>query len=262
MFQPHERTFRISIVEGADYGSVSIGNGVSGMLFKTIGYFGVFGCSSGCCLVALLYCTIFMKESLILPAANKDKSDIVTKEHVYQVKNLEDKKTETPPEDKGCGTIVRKSVLYILEGIRTVVTPREGWRRALVLLGVFQYICYICGYTGTEGSQRQYFLENKYKWTEEEISTYLFNFRIASWLGLWLVVPFLTNVVNLSDSIIAVIAVVTASTGKICIELFPSIQMIPALQATFCPCSRTLRSGRGREVLSSTGSALAASWGS
>ena len=76
-----------------------------------------------------------------------------------------------------------------------------------------QYICYICGYTGTEGSQRQYFLENKYKWTEEEIGTYLFNFRIACFLGLWLVVPFLTNVVKLSDSIIAVIAVVTASTG-------------------------------------------------
>lgn len=203
-----------------------------------------------------------MKESLILPAANKDKREIVTKEHVYQVKSLEDKKTETPPEDKGCGTIVRKSVLYILEGIRTVVTPREGWRRALVLLGVFQYICYICGYTGTEGSQRQYFLENKYKWTEEEISTYLFNFRIASWLGLWLVVPFLTNVVKLSDSIIAVIAVVTASTGKICIALFPSTQTIPALQDTFFRCSLTLRSGRGQEVLSSTGSALAASLGS
>ena len=216
LFQPHERTFRISIVEGADYGSVSIGNGVSGILFRTIGYFGVFGCSSGCCLVALLYCSIFMKESLILPdTANNDNRKIVTKEHVYQVKNVEDKIVETPPEDQSCGSVVKTSVLYILEGIRTVVTPREGWRRALVLLGVFQYICYICGYTGTEGSQRQYFLKNKYKWTEEEIGTYLFNFRIACWLGLWLVVPFLTNIVKLSDSIIAVIAVFTASTGMI-----------------------------------------------
>ena len=38
-------------------------------------------------------------------------------------------------------------------------------------------------------------------------------FVVVVLLGLWLVVPFLTNVVKLSDSIIAVIAVVTASTG-------------------------------------------------
>ena len=138
LFQPHERTFRISIVEGADYGSVSIGNGVSGILFRTIGYFGVFGCSSGCCLVALLYCAIFMKESLILPSSTANKKEIVTREHVYQVKDVEDKSVETPAEDKGFGKIVRTSVLYIVEGIRTVITPREGWRRALVLLGVFQ----------------------------------------------------------------------------------------------------------------------------
>ena len=215
LFQPHERTFRISIVEGADYGSVSIGNGVSGILFKTIGYFGVIGCSSGCCLVALLYCSIFMKESLILPdTANKENRKIVTKEHVYQVKNVEDKIVETPPEDKSCWSIVRTSVLYILEGIRTVVTPREGWRRALVLLGVFQYICYICVYNGTEGSHRLYFVENKYKWTEEELSTFLFIFRIASWLGLWLIVPLLTNIAKISESSVAIIAVLTSASGS------------------------------------------------
>ena len=89
-------------------------------------------------------------------------------------------------------------------------SDRRSLNKYFVLL---QCICYICGYTGTQGSQRQYFLENKYKLTEEEIGTYLFNYRIACWLGLWLVVPFLTNVFKLSDSIIAVIAVVTASTG-------------------------------------------------
>ena len=104
-------------------------------------------------------------------------------------------------------------MLYILEGFRTVVTPREGWRRALVLLGVFQYICYICVYNGTEGSHRFYFVENKYKWTEEELSTFLFIFRITSWLGLWLIVPLLTNIVKISESGVAIIAVLTSASG-------------------------------------------------
>ena len=80
----------------------------------------------------------------------------MTKEHVYQVKDGEDKSVETPPEDKGFGKIVRTSVLYILEGIRTVITPREGWRRALVLLGVFQvrpqYLCTL--YTAVQDTNR------------------------------------------------------------------------------------------------------------
>ena len=111
-------------------------------------------------------------------------------------------------------SITRQSVLYILEGLRTVVTPREGWRRALVLLGVFQYICYICVYNGTEGSHRFYFLENKYKWTEKEINTILFILRITSWLGLWLVVPYLTNIVKISESGVAIIAVLTSASGS------------------------------------------------
>ena len=117
-----------------------------------------------------------MKESLTpQTSASQGKKEIMTREHVYQVKNEGDREEE----DKSCGSITKTSVMYILEGLRTVVTPREGWRRALVLLGVFQYICYISVYLGTEGSHRLYFVENKYKWSEEELSTYLFDIRIA-----------------------------------------------------------------------------------
>ena len=168
----------------------------------------MFGVSAACLLVAVLYGAIFVKESLKLPNDdNKKKKEIA--------KGLSHVKKVESSNDEDCASLAWQSVMYILEGVRTVVTPREGWRRALVLLGVFQYICYTCGYTGTEGSHRLYFVENKYKWSEEELSTYLFNLRIACWLGLWLLVPFLTNVVKISDSIIAVIAVATASAGTL-----------------------------------------------
>ena len=67
MFQAQDRTLRLSIVEGTDYGGTSIGNGISGKLFKAIGYSGVFGVSAACLLVAVLYGAIFVKESLKLP---------------------------------------------------------------------------------------------------------------------------------------------------------------------------------------------------
>ena len=168
-------------------------------MFKAIGFIGVFSTSAGILIVAVLYCAVIIKESLRLPnkGGSKKKNDIANQD-----------------EAKDCRSIIQQSVLYILEGLRTVVTPREGWRRALVLLGVFQYICYICVYNGTEGSHRFYFLENKYKWTEKEINTILFILRITSWLGLWLVVPYLTNIVKISESGVAIIAVLTSASGS------------------------------------------------
>ena len=189
-------------MEGSDYGGTSIGNAVSGKLFRAAGCLGVFSTSATILLVTVIYCAVIIKESLVLPdEKNKKNKDVVNQM----------KKTE--PVAKDCISIVWQSVLYILDGFRTVVTPREGWRRALVLLGVFQYICYICVYNGTEGSHRLYFVENKYKWTEEELSSFLFIFRIASWLGLWLLVPLLTNIARISDSSLAIIAVLTSASG-------------------------------------------------
>ena len=37
--------------------------------------------------------------------------------------------------------------------------PRPGWRRVIVLLGVFNFMCYIFTYNGTEGTHRYYFAQ-------------------------------------------------------------------------------------------------------
>ena len=187
------------IVEGSDYGGTSVGNAFSGKLFEAYGFIGVFSTSAGILIVAVLFCVVIIKETR---GASNDGGS----------KQNEDNSNQD--EAKNCMSITRQSVLYILEGFRTVVTPREGWRRALVLLGVFQYICYICVYNGTEGSHRFYFLENKYKWSEKEINTILFILRTTSWLGLWLVVPLLTKIVKISESSVAIIAVLTSALGS------------------------------------------------
>ena len=54
----------------------------------------------------------------------------------------------------------------------------------------------------------------KYGWTEQEMSTYLFDYRLGYMLSLWILVPIMTNWLSLSDNTIAIIACVLSATGK------------------------------------------------
>ena len=58
------RTSRLSILDGVDYISTSVGTFLSGPVYLYLGYYGVFGCSSATCLVALSYLIFRIKESL------------------------------------------------------------------------------------------------------------------------------------------------------------------------------------------------------
>ena len=102
------------MVEGTDYASVSVGNLISGPLFVAIGYFGVFGVSSVCNIIALLYLVFWVQESV--PANNED-----TKEEVM----------ERQSSASSSWGVVTTSLLYTLEGLRTVIKPRQR----------FHYIC-------------------------------------------------------------------------------------------------------------------------
>ena len=96
------------MVEGTDYASVSVGNLISGPLFVAIGYFGVFGVSSVCNIIALLYLVFWVQESV--PAKNED-----TKEEVM----------ERQSSASSSWGVVTTSLLYTLEGLRTVIKPRQ-----------------------------------------------------------------------------------------------------------------------------------------
>ena len=104
------------MVEGTDYASVSVGNLISGPLFVAIGYFGVFGVSSVCNIIALLYLVFWVQESV--PAKNED-----TKEEVM----------ERQSSASSSWGVVTTSLLYTLEGLRTVIKPRQPLH--------YHYIC-------------------------------------------------------------------------------------------------------------------------
>ena len=106
-----------------------------------------------------------------------------------------------------------------VSSLRTVAAPRPGPRRWIVVAGVLNFMCYIFTYNGTEGTHRYTFAKAKYKeWSEQEMSSYLFNYRIAYLVSLWFVIPIFTKIFKLSDNIIGVIACLTSATGLIVIN--------------------------------------------
>ena len=182
------RTLKMSVIEGFDFASASLGNGASGPLFASLGYFGCYGISTILHSVLLFYIIFCLKESV--------------------VKSTEEEK------DKTTENIFKKSINYTLESMKTVVKPREGYRRLFVFLCVFAYICYFTAIMGIEGSHRIYFAENKYKWSERELAAYYTNYKLAQWIGLWVAVPLLTKYLKVSDCILACIATFLVALGS------------------------------------------------
>ena len=140
----HCRTFRLFIVEGTDYASVSIGNLISGPLFVSIGYYGVFGVAAFLNLLAILYLVFCLKESVDLSKLRKNNEKDGTN------------------DSRSFVNIVKTSVLYVLEGVKTVIKKREGYRRIFLFLGMFIYTLTIFVYSGTEGSTRIYYSQERF----------------------------------------------------------------------------------------------------
>ena len=216
--EPSQRTFRLAFIDGMDYVSTSIGTKISAPLFISVGYFGVFGVSASVCVLALLYLMVFVKESLHSRTSDQSSSTPLTSTSTPQYGSQGSDQT-SQDESAAKTNFVKTSLKFCVESFRTVFRARDGYRRHIVLLGVFNFMCYIFTYNGTEGTHRYTFAKAKYKeWSEQEMSSYLFNYRIAYLVSLWFVIPIFTKIFKLSDNIIGVIACLTSATGLIVIN--------------------------------------------
>jgi len=187
-----ERTLRIAVVDGFDFGALAVGNALSGPIFTSLGSEAAFAISSASNLISLTWIIFFLKES------------------VTKTKN---------PAKNGTSNVLKTSLLYTFEGFRTILKPREGYRRLFVLLGVFNYTCYLSGFVGTEGSQRLLFLKKKYNWSEENMASFLFVNKCEFWFGLWVLLPIIKKVIKLSDIPIAILALASTALGY-CLPAF------------------------------------------
>ena len=208
-----ERTYRLSIIDGTDYVSTSIGTRISGPLFVSLGYYAVFGVSASTCVLAMIYLIVGVKESLkkeevrdtvLTPLQNTEQVKYGSQDAVAEVEETTERRNW-----------FKSSFAFTFDSLKTVLKPRKGVRRLIVLLGIFNFACYIFTYNGTEGTHRYYFAQRKYGWSELEMSTYLFDYRIGYMVSLWILIPILTRVVGLSDTSIAMLACITSSIGFI-----------------------------------------------
>ena len=217
------RTFRLSVVGGVDYGSTSVGTLVSGPLFLSLGYYGVFGISALCNIAALSYIVGYLEESN-MPESKREKG------RTDDLAGGENTMTEQQ-NNRSNKNIVSRSILYALQGFITVVKQRDGLRRPFILLGLLSYTCYMCVYGGTQLATRIYFgrsyfmftflstvtfpsVENKYGWDEDNVTTFLFCYKIGCWISLW-TFPLLARSCRLTDNTIAIIASVTTAAGVV-----------------------------------------------
>ena len=219
-----QRTFRLAVVDGLDYVSTSIGTLTAAPLFLAYGYYSVFGASALCCILALLYLGIFVKESLGM----KVESEKAEVEGALEDFPLQ----ESSEGGRGYGSTVSttvsetqeenwfwSSIKFVFDSFKTIFKSRRGPRRAILFLGILNFACYIFTYNGTEGTHRYAFAQRKYGWTEQEMSTYLFDYRVAYLVATWLVVPLLSRVLKLPDPYLAIISAAVSAVG-FCLPAF------------------------------------------
>ena len=113
-----------------------MGNLISGPIFATIGYFGVFGLASCCNVITLVYLIFFLKESLQSNRVDKGEVKATSRSFIQ---------------------IVKISCMYILERVKTVIKKRDGYRRLFIFFGIFIYAFTIFVGVGTEGSTIIYY---------------------------------------------------------------------------------------------------------
>ena len=123
----------MAIVEGTDFGSAGIGNFVSGPVFSSIGYIGVFSISAASNLFSLIWIVFFLKESII--KENTDKTEGVNEAN----------------EKSKITSVIKTSLKYFIESFRTMFRSRVGYRRAVVLLGAFNWFCFLSSLIGSGG---------------------------------------------------------------------------------------------------------------
>lgn len=182
------RTFRLSVVEGTDFATSSIGGALSGPLFNMIGAFWVFFIGGFVVFWGLPYIVFVLKESVTTP-------------------EREEKTNESE-------SLIKEAFLYVIEGLRAIVKPRVGRRRLFILLVVCIYALTMFSRIGNEGPHRIYFAQKKYGWSENELTLFFTLDRLASWFGLWVVVPIMTKALMLHDCTIGIISALITAVGS------------------------------------------------
>ncbi|XP_023349851.1 proton-coupled folate transporter [Eurytemora carolleeae] len=208
-------SFRLGILDGADYTSTAVGTLISGPIFLYGGYYAVFGSGMLSCVLGIIYLTFGVKESLNIGHG----VNVETELQGSEVHRNYGSQTISPIQEENMKPLDRPvyitSILYIFESLKTVLKSRKYPRKTILFLGIFNFACYIFTYNGTEGTHRYAYARMKYGWSEQEFTRYLFNYRIGYMVALWVVSPILSRILNIPDPVISIMACCSSIIGFI-----------------------------------------------
>ena len=94
------------------------------------------------------------------------------------------------------------------------VALRSRPQRPLILALVFNFLCFILAYDGTEGTHRQLYATREFGWSEEQFSYFLSVYRICYLLTLWLLLPAMTKYLRWHNATISLVCASAAAIGS------------------------------------------------
>lgn len=205
------------------------GTFISSYIFESFGFYAIYGSSATLAFLAVLYIAFFIKESVGRPPQH-DESKSGSYNDLSQVQNQNYGSTDsqTPKRRQANDGKCCPQPSDITTGFMTILKKREGIKRTMLLMLIFNFACYIFTYNGTEGSHRQglrryktyctsngitfvhliryLFVRNKYGWDTEDLTRYLSIYRILYLITLWILLPLASKYFHLHDAMVALIS--------------------------------------------------------
>ena len=172
-----------------DFAATFMGNALSAPVFVRLGATWTFLIGALLTFLGLPYIVFILRESVV--AHKKDSTE----------------------DDQGLLALIKKAVLFTLEGFKALLKPREGWRRGFILIIYLVYTLHMFANIGAEGGHKMYYAKKKYDYKEPELTVhYTFN-RVASMIGLLMLVPLLTRGLKLSDISLGILSAGVSAVG-------------------------------------------------
>jgi len=175
-----ERTSRLAIIDFFLFIGFPTGTFLSGLIFKHLGYYGIFGSVAVCQLVCMLYILMFVKESIEVDTENQ----------------------LTLSSSWNLGSILNWRLVN--EVFEATFRKRQHKMRRVILILIF---CMLMNVTGlSEGSIVYNYTRKVFFWTEQEFTRYLTFVVSFSGAASLIMMPLLSYVFRVHDAMIAIIA--------------------------------------------------------
>jgi PCFT/HCP family folate transporter-like MFS transporter 1/3 len=205
---PKTRTKRLSYLDGVFPFGFYIGNSLSSIIKKELGFSYNFGFGILCALLSVLYCAFFVKESKTIRQEKIEKRmSEQTQDHCDEGKELEE--ANEMVKTKGRIFCEMFQLESFKQGFATVLKKRGHYKRSLLLILILGFVLEIFFFGGL-WSSHFLFLRKQLNWTSMQYTRYTSILGLIGLLSQYIAVPLLANKAKIHDSTISLLETFTS----------------------------------------------------